>query len=60
MSEQPNDSTSADDSAQDSTENLEHKAKERIEEMPAESALGNRDPQGGGEGDPKDFPPEGN
>jgi hypothetical protein len=36
------------------------KARERMEEMPAETALGNRDPQGGGEGDPKDFEPEGN
>ena len=56
MSEQPNDTTSS----HGRTEDLEQKAKERIEEMPAESALGNRDPQGGGEGDPKDFPPEGN
>lgn len=52
MSEQPTDSTTHDE--------LEQQAKERIEEMPAETALGNRDPQGGGEGDPKDFPPEGN
>jgi hypothetical protein len=56
MSEQPNDSTTSKKSAED----LERQAKERVEEMPAETALGNRDPQGGGEGDPKDFPPEGN
>lgn len=65
MSEQPNDSTTdtstTDTSTTDtSTEDLEQRAKERIEDMPAETALGNRDPQGGGEGDPKDFPPEGN
>lgn len=59
MSEQPNDSTSAEHTA-DTTEDLEQKAKERVEEMPAETALGNRDPRGGGEGDPQDFPPEGN
>jgi hypothetical protein len=45
---------------QNAAEDLEKKAKERMEDMPAESALGNRDPQGGGEGDPKDFKPEGN
>ncbi|MGN6610655.1 MAG: hypothetical protein ACTHLJ_02680 [Angustibacter sp.] len=56
MSEQPNDSTSS----ESSTDDLEQKAKERMEQMPAETALGNRDPQGGGEGDPKDFEPEGN
>lgn len=39
---------------------LRERARERIEEMPAETALGNRDPAGGGEGDPKDFPPEHN
>lgn len=36
-------------------QDLEEEAKERMEEMPAETALGNRDPQGGGEGDPKDY-----
>jgi hypothetical protein len=36
-------------------EELERIAKERIEELPGETALGNRDPQAGGEGDPKDF-----
>ena len=36
-------------------EELEQIAKERIEELPGETALGNRDPQAGGEGDPKDF-----
>ena len=39
-------------------EELEQIAKERMEELPGETALGNRDPQAGGEGDPKDF--EGN
>jgi hypothetical protein len=60
MSEQPNDTTNTDSTNADSTNDLEQRAKERVEEMPAETALGNRDPQGGGEGDPKDFPPEGN
>ena len=36
-------------------ESLREKADERNAAMPAESALGNRDPQGGGEGDPADF-----
>ena len=36
-------------------EQLEQIAKERMEELPGETALGNRDPQAGGEGDPKDF-----
>lgn len=34
---------------------LREKAKERVEKMPGETALGNRDPQAGGEGDPKDY-----
>jgi hypothetical protein len=41
-------------------EDLRELARERVENMPAETALGNRDPQGGGEGDPKDVEPEGN
>jgi hypothetical protein len=41
----------------DDKELREH-ARERIEDMPAETALGNRDPAGGGEGDPKDVKPE--
>jgi hypothetical protein len=36
------------------------RAIERITNMPAETALGNRDPEGGGEGNPKDVEPEGN
>ena len=39
----------------DNREELEQIAKERMAEMPAETALGNADPAGGGEGDPKDF-----
>lgn len=35
---------------------LEEIAKEHIEELPGETALGNRDPQAGGEGEPKDYP----
>ncbi len=42
MSEQPN-------------KDLEDQARERIQEMPAETALGNRDPEGGGEGDPGQY-----
>ena len=56
MSEQTNEPTGgpADD------EDLRELARERVEDMPAETALGNRDPQGGGKGDPKDVEPEGN
>ena len=36
-------------------EKLREEAHERIEKLPAETALGNRDPEGGGEGDPKDY-----
>ncbi len=46
MSEQPNE------------EELREEARERMEEMPAETALGNRDPQTSGEGDPEQY--EGN
>jgi hypothetical protein len=41
-------------------DDLKDIARERIEEMPAETALGNRDPEGGGEGDPRDYPGDGN
>jgi hypothetical protein len=30
-------------------------ARERVDEMPAESITGERDPQGGGEGEPEDY-----
>ena len=30
-------------------------ARERVDEMPAESITGDRDPQGGGEGEPADY-----
>ncbi|MFL6136554.1 MAG: hypothetical protein ACJ74O_01995 [Frankiaceae bacterium] len=36
-------------------EELREEARKRIEEMPAETALGNRDPEGGGKGDPADY-----
>lgn len=39
---------------------LREEAHERMEDMPAETALGNRDPEGGGEGDPKDYEAENN
>ena len=44
------------DTSEGNREELEQIAKERMEELPGETALGNRDPQAGGEGDPKDFP----
>jgi hypothetical protein len=44
MSDQPSD-----------VEALREDARERIEDMPAETALGHRDPAGGGEGDPKEY-----
>ena len=34
---------------------LREEASERIDSMPAETALGRRDPEGGGEGDPADY-----
>jgi hypothetical protein len=46
------------DVPEDHREELEKIAKERMAEMPGETALGNRDPQAGGEGDPQWF--EGN
>jgi hypothetical protein len=36
-------------------EELEELAKERVEELPGETALGHRDPQAGGEGEPEDY-----
>ena len=36
-------------------EDLAQRARERVDEMPAEAADGQRDPQGGGEGDPADY-----
>jgi hypothetical protein len=63
MTDQPtqDDGTAAAD-ATDATdeESLRQKARERNEAMPAESALGHRDPQGGGEGEPEDFKGDGN
>lgn len=43
-------------SGPDQSEALREQARKRIEEMPAETALGHRDPQGGGQGEPADFP----
>jgi hypothetical protein len=34
---------------------LEEQAKAHIDEMPAETALGNADPEGGGKGTPEEF-----
>ncbi len=49
MSEQPSDNDAE-----------REQARERMEEMPAETALGHRDPAGGGTGDPQDYEGEGN
>ena len=38
------------------SEDLREQTRKRIEEMPAETALGNRDPEGGGQREPADFP----
>ena len=43
---------------QPDNEALRDEAKERMQKMPAETALGNKDPEGGGEGKPSDY--EGN
>lgn len=39
----------------DKKDDLRADAREWVEELPAETALGNRDPQGGGEGEPSDY-----
>jgi hypothetical protein len=39
-------------------EDLRDEAKERMEEMPAETALGNADPAGGSDEDPEDYEAE--
>lgn len=49
MSDQPHD-----------IEDLREDARERVENMPAETALGNRDAGTTGEGDPKEFESEHN
>jgi hypothetical protein len=45
-------------STEDDYEELRVAAKEKIEDMPGETALGNPDPAAGGYGDPKEY--EGN
>jgi hypothetical protein len=42
-------------SGSEQSEQLREQARERVKDMPAESALGHRDPQGGGEGEPADY-----
>lgn len=37
------------------SQEMREEAKKHVEEMPAETALGNRDPQGGGTGEPADV-----
>lgn len=53
MTDQPSESITA--RGEDDQNSLREKAHERNEAMPAESALGHRDPQGGGQGEPADF-----
>ncbi len=36
-------------------EEVARQARERVDEMPAESVTGHRDPQGGGKGEPADY-----
>lgn len=36
------------------SDDLREKAREYLDDLPAETALGNRDPQGGGKGEPAD------
>lgn len=36
-------------------EELEEIAREHVEELPGETALGHRDPEAGGEGEPQDY-----
>lgn len=43
---------------QQPSEELRKQAREHVEELPAETALGNRDPQGGGVGEPADYDSE--
>jgi hypothetical protein len=42
----------------DEVEALREIAREQVEKMPAETALGNRDPEGGGEGTPQEYEQE--
>jgi hypothetical protein len=39
-------------------EELRERARERMADMPAETALGNADPEGGGHGTPKEYEEE--
>ncbi len=39
----------------DNDDALREQARERLRDVPAETALGNRDPEGGGQGDPSDY-----
>ena len=39
-------------------EELREQAREHVEQLPAETALGHRGPQGGGEGQPADYASE--
>jgi hypothetical protein len=42
-------------SSPEEREELRVAAKERMEDMPGETALGNADPAAGGHGDPKEY-----
>ena len=43
----------------DSDADLETRAKDYVEHLPAETALGNADPEGGSDADPKEFDEKG-
>jgi hypothetical protein len=49
------DTTDAAVEAELEREELRVAAKELVEDLPGETALGNRDPAAGGHGDPKDY-----
>lgn len=51
----PNEPEQPDQSSEAEESELREQARERVRDMPAESALGHRDPQGGGEGEPADY-----
>jgi uncharacterized protein with von Willebrand factor type A (vWA) domain len=43
------------DISDESREELEELAKQRVEDLPGETALGNKDAEAGGEGDPESW-----
>ena len=43
------------DLSKDTEAKLQEIAEERVEELPGETALGHRDPEAGGEGEPQEW-----